>query len=299
MAKNRQSTKKGSSPVSPVVWKWHNSLPMKSTLFHLNQKVLAVSPFTRSRARHMRPIQNIQNDLAEEPPTVRSYSPRCKLVARKPYSRFHTLPTELIDAIYENVSGGNAMRARRSSSAGPLAIHRDIYDSLVAFDIYLWEVQAPCTLRSTHPRDFLRDFHRQGRRLSLDLFPVFHKIPHSSNRVIEVYSLHERVYVERTFFKKLHRIIRLQPLFPYIFKQFDLPPDLDAEIAPNSDVQFGSEFYDYVLSLSDRRNILAIWRLALELLPDELDTRVHSHVELYTIWHNFLYEQSITTFVFS
>ena len=228
---------------------------------------------------------------------ARSDVAHCELVSRKPYSRFHTLPTEIIDAIYDIVSGGNAER-RVWSCSRPFAIHGELYDSLVAFDAYLWEIQAPCTLRSVHPRDFLCKFHRQGRRLGLDNFPVVDKIPHNNCRFVEARTPHE-MYFEDTFFEKLSRIVRLQILIPYIYSHFEHAPDLDIDVAPNTDIQIGCKFYEYALSCSDRYDILGTWRLALAFLPDDLDARDYGHVELYNIWHTFLYDHSLSSYAFA
>jgi len=230
-------------------------------------------PLTRSQTRHMR--------------TTRSDA---DLVSRKPYSRFHTLPTEIIDAIYDDVSGGNAKRVKPSS--GPFALHHELYDSLVAFDAYLWEVQAPCTLRSAHPRDFLRDFRRQGRRRCLDYFPVFG--PHDKGRFAKGRTPSE-MYSDG-FFEKLSHIVQLQTIIPYIFNQFE--PKLDADVAPNAYIQLGCKFYEYALSCSNRYDILGVWRQALAFLPDDLDARDHRHRRLYNIWHKFLHDR-YSSYVFS
>lgn len=256
---------------------------------------LTMPPITRSKTRHMR---TLQPNLT--PPhyqlAARSDVAHCELVSRKPYSRFHTLPTEIIDAIYDIVSGGNAER-RVLSCSRPFAIHGELYDSLVAFDAYLWEIQAPCTLRSAHPRDFMRDFHRQGRWRCFDYLPVFDVIPHYTGRFVEDCTPHE-MYFEDTFFEKLSRIVRLQILIPYIFNQLEHPPSLD-DVAPNADIQFGCKFYEYALSCSDRYDILGTWRLALAFLPDDLDVRDHRHRQLYNIWHEFLHNNSLSSYAFA
>ena len=249
-------------------------------------------PLTRSKTRILRsqrPFSPSRYHLA-----IRSEHAHSELVSRKPYSRFHTIPTEIVDEIYDIVSDGNAKLSHDQRATLPYRA----YDSLAVFDAYLWEVHAPCTLRTGHPRDFLRVFRRQGRHIcKFDDIPVFKIIPYNGRHFVEGRTQHESYY-EDNFFEKLTKIVRLKMMLPFIFKQYDLPPNIAEERAPTAYLQFGSQYYDYVLSRSDRRDILAGWRTAFVNLPNYFDPRHFSHEELYDIWHHFLGDQVAAVFAF-
>lgn len=169
-------------------------------------------------------------------------------------SLFHKFPTEVTDMVYLGVSEGLAYPSTRPSRVTLSALG---YDSLAAFDVYLYETNVACTMRTCHPREFPGRYRRRRRSFDDDFFAAF-----------DSDVTHKGGLSTRNFYSDLDWALQHQISLPYILarsKNPNIPVTL--EYCTHTADILGMVYYDAVLSQSPQYDMTTHWKLFLLLDP--------------------------------
>jgi len=129
------------------------------------------------------------------------------------HSVFHKLSPEITDMIYHLVGEGHAL-SRHSDPEKRVALPGPVYDSLVAFDIYLYDEQIQCTLGSTERYGALWRYRRAGRGI-FDDFPVLDALPPTDDEPFACHVPFE-IFCDDSFVNRVSRCIRVLSMLPHL-----------------------------------------------------------------------------------
>lgn len=127
-----------------------------------------------------------------------------------------------------------------------------MYDALGSFDLYLGDVNAPCTLRTLQPKEFPKRYKRRQNVFNDNILASFDTQPGRGGLSTS------------NFIDDLEWIVSQQQYLPYILHRYQDPClPVIYDYYEHTAETLGIVYYDNILSQSPRYDITSHWGLFL------------------------------------